>query len=753
MFKDMKTATKIMLGFGLAIAIALAIGISSYVGIGKLNSGLMTVSDVSLPGVQSLSQIDAGMLDFGYGLRGLLINRYGDEKTRGQQFARIEGGLKKADDGIAVFDKLPRSDKENALWKEFQTSYNEWKKISNDLVSIQRDKDKLTSAGIPLNDPRVVAVEDKSFETAKPTRELMLTANARLTELIKTNVTSATDARNSAIATGSSVKTLVIVAILVGALVLIGLAVFISRGISQALATLVGQAKDLTMSAVDGQLEKRGDKTLVTAEFQPIIAGFNDVLDALIEPLQVAVKYIAELYDGRQPEKITAAYKGDFNKVKNGLNQLIDVIHMRNGDIQMLTDAFLGGKLDIRADTKKYAGDNGKMIEGINKMMDVVVAPINEASDVLSAAADRDLTRRCKSDYQGRFGELMENINRAIMNLDEALGQVAQSTEQVSSASNQIASGSQSLAEGANEQASALEEISSSLEQMSSMTKQNADNAGQAKVLSHDARTSADKGNEAMSRMSQAIAKIKASSDDTAKIIKTIDEIAFQTNLLALNAAVEAARAGEAGKGFAVVAEEVRNLAQRSAEAAKNTANMIEESVKNSEGGVRISEEVANILGEIVNGSGKVTNLIAEIAAASEEQANGIEQINTGVADMNKVTQQNAANSEESASAAEELSGQSEQLSAMIRSFKISSAVQESHGSSRHMLAGPRRDDEGVHIVVKDDPSARTMKAGKPSSVLAHKTLKGAPHHSRGNGSGPRPEEVIPLSDDELKDF
>jgi len=243
---------------------------------------------------------------------------------------------------------------------------------------------------------------------------------------------------------------------------------------------------------------------------------------------------------------------------------------------------------------------------------------------------------------------------------------LSQGAAEVYEAANQVASSSQSLAEGTTEQAAGLEETSSSLEEMSSMTRQNADNAQQANALASEARQAAETGAEAMSRMSQAIDGIQKSSDETAKILKVIDEIAFQTNLLALNAAVEAARAGEAGKGFAVVAEEVRNLAMRSAEAAQNTANMIEESIKNSRNGVAISEQVNQSLQAIVGSVTKTTDLVGEIAAASQEQAQGIEQVNTAVSQMDKVTQQNAANAEESASASEEMSAQAEQLKGIV---------------------------------------------------------------------------------------
>ena len=240
-------------------------------------------------------------------------------------------------------------------------------------------------------------------------------------------------------------------------------------------------------------------------------------------------------------------------------------------------------------------------------------------------------------------------------------------SKQTTSAAAQVSSASQTLAGGATEQAASLEETSASLEEISGMTKRNAENAQKAKELAGTARHAADTGVADMAAMKTAMDEIKASSDDIAKIIKTIDEIAFQTNILALNAAVEAARAGEAGAGFAVVAEEVRNLAQRSAQAAKETATKIEGAITKTSQGVTISRKVATSLEEIATRSRQVDELVVEIATASTEQDQGINQVTVAVAQMDQVTQSNAASAEESASAAEELNAQSMALQEIVR--------------------------------------------------------------------------------------
>jgi methyl-accepting chemotaxis protein len=254
---------------------------------------------------------------------------------------------------------------------------------------------------------------------------------------------------------------------------------------------------------------------------------------------------------------------------------------------------------------------------------------------------------------------ITRSITRPIKVLADTLSAGA---DQTTSAAGQVSAASQSLAEGASEQAASLEETSSSLEEMSSMTKRNAETAGKVKELGSQARQAGDLGVQDMTAMVAAMDDIKRSSDDIAKIIKTIDEIAFQTNILALNAAVEAARAGEAGMGFAVVADEVRSLAQRCAQAAKETAGKIEDAVQKSAKGAEISAKVAKSLEEIVGKARQVDEMAGEVAAASQEQSQGISQVNTAVTEMDKVTQSNAASAEESASAAEEMTAQAEAL-------------------------------------------------------------------------------------------
>jgi methyl-accepting chemotaxis protein len=263
------------------------------------------------------------------------------------------------------------------------------------------------------------------------------------------------------------------------------------------------------------------------------------------------------------------------------------------------------------------------------------------------------------------------SIKMIVKKINMVIEGVNSGAEQVFDATIQVTSASQSLAEGTSEQAASLEETSSTLEQMASMTRGNAENANQARNMMAEAQEIVRKVEKHMGDMGIAIENITKSSEETGKIIKTIDEIAFQTNLLALNAAVEAARAGEAGAGFAVVADEVRNLAMRAAESAKNTAILIGDTIKAVKSGNELTDATKEAFQENISITDRVHQIVEEISAASTEQAQGIEQVNKAISEMDKVVQKNAANAEQLTGAATETNSQAKEMKSFVNDLVV----------------------------------------------------------------------------------
>ncbi|MFC1811185.1 methyl-accepting chemotaxis protein [Thermodesulfobacteriota bacterium] len=322
-------------------------------------------------------------------------------------------------------------------------------------------------------------------------------------------------------------------------------------------------------------------------------------------------------------------------------------------------------------------------------------------------------------------------VIRPIKASSYVLGETA---DHIASASGQIASASQTLAEGSSEQAASLEESSSSLEEISAMTRQNANNTKEAARLVDISRQSMSKSHKSLKSTSECMGRISDDGEKTAKIIKSIDEIAFQTNLLALNAAVESARAGEAGAGFAVVADEVRNLAMRAAAAAKDTEILIGSTLKNIQEG---TELIANTLGEFYqmgDDAKKVSELFSEISVASEEQTRGIEQVNKAVAEMDRVVQQNAANAEQSASASEELNAQAGHMKSVVEGLVNLVGETEIIKSE-----AKKRVTRLTRTPVQQDRFSAITKEGKGVAVYKARQVS--------------PDQVIPLDDDDFKDF
>ena len=309
---------------------------------------------------------------------------------------------------------------------------------------------------------------------------------------------------------------------------------------------------------------------------------------------------------------------------------------------------------------------------------------------------------------------IIRSITRPIAKIADFLVTESSNTH---GAASTVAEVSQSMADGASRQAASLEESSASLHEMASMTQRNTESAQSAKTLAAEARSTADAGARDMSAMKSAMSAIQVSSMEISKIIKTIDEIAFQTNILALNAAVEAARAGEAGAGFAVVAEEVRSLAQRSAQAARETATKIADASSKSEQGVSISGQVAASLDGIVERIRQLDEMVGGIAQASIEQSEGITQLNQAVAGMDQITQSNAALAEQSASAAQEMQTQAAQVKAYVADLMN---MVNGTASSAAPIAASHSTPSAAWVSTPVKPKAKSLPIAK--SAKSHAT-------------------------------
>ena len=312
--------------------------------------------------------------------------------------------------------------------------------------------------------------------------------------------------------------------------------------------------------------------------------------------------------------------------------------------------------------------------EGLNRLMEIVAQGLADVAAVLNAMASGDLNRTIEAEYSGTFGQVKDDTNTTVARLREVVGRILEVSDAITTAAGEIASGNSDLSGRTEEQAASLEETASSMEELNATVKLNAQNADQANQLAQHANTIAARGGDMVQRVVGTMGDIQESSRRIADIISVIDGIAFQTNILALNAAVEAARAGEQGRGFAVVAAEVRNLAQRSAQAAKEIKELITDSVSKVEGGAQLAAQAGTTMSEILDSFRQVTILVDEITGASREQSTGIEQVTKAVAQMDEVTQQNAALVEQAAAAAESLEDQTRVLAQTVSMFKLSGA-------------------------------------------------------------------------------
>jgi len=730
-FTDLRLASKLVLSFSVVLALTLGSGALAVHRLGLVNDQATVIADSWLPSVEQAGAMNAQVAAIRASqFRHVLATTSGGMDTAETILAARAAKLATAQKAYVPVISSPE---EQALYDRFLSNWADYEKSWERIRTFSRAGKQDSAQAL------ITGLNKDQFDVA----------SAKLDEIAALNHEGARKARDEANVVYAKARGWIIATVALSILIGFGLALFVARLIGRPMRRMVRVANAVSIGDLDQKVERRSKD-----EIGDLYEAFAMMIGAQRDLARGATALAAG------DLSVETAVRSDKDAVGKAFVGMRGTIQALDAEMGKLAAAGRSGLLSVRGESAKFSGAYRTLVDGLNETLDSVIAPVTEASGVLERLADRDLSARVVGDYKGDHATIKIALNAAATALDDAITQVGAAAEQVSVAGGQITATSTALATGASTQAASIEEISASLEEvsssveemsaslheLSSMAASTAQNATEANALAEEAGRAAGAGVDSMQRLSGAITQIKQSSDATAKIVKTIDEIAFQTNLLALNAAVEAARAGDAGKGFAVVAEEVRNLAMRSAEAAKQTAALIEDAVRHADGGVALNAEVLRQFGDISSQVGRVREVVSDIAAASEQQrdgvsqatagvqqiASGVERINASATEVNGVTQQAAASAEEGASAASELQSQAHGLTDMVATFHLTSGG--AVAPARTTVATPTR------------PAARPL--SRPAAKAPVKLPPNAGLRTATSTRMPAAASVIPFDDD-----
>ncbi len=476
------------------------------------------------------------------------------------------------------------------------------------------------------------------------------------------------------------------------------------------LKTIVTDIEQVVSAAVKGNFNTKIDIQGKSGFGKDISESLNTLSDVTNTGLRDVIRVAGALANGDLNQRVTKDYKGLFGLTAKGVNDTVDSLTKIVNEIQEMVDAAANqGEFSCKMNLNDKAGYTKTIAESLNKLSNVTNEGLHDVLRVANALAEGDLTQSITKDYPGIFGQVKAGVNNTAESLTSLLMEIKETTNMIAAVSTEIASGNNDLAHRTEQQAAALEETAASMQQLTSTVSHNSENAKQANSLAVGATEAANRGVSVVRDVVSTMDNINESSLRIVDIISVIDDIAFQTNILALNAAVEAARAGEQGSGFAVVAIEVRNLAQRSANAAGEIKRLISDSVDRVSGGSKQVAEAGQTMQEIVTSIEGVNKIISEISSASAEQSAGIAQVGAAITSMDDVTQQNAALVEEVAATAESLETQTQHLAKELAHFKMS---------------GQKQAVKTVKAVVKSTPmTTQTFNAAPTKEVASKNTF------------------------------